>query len=66
MEILSEMCLGPRTNPLNFRYDPNYDQDRTDLHGTFTRGLSRAKEQSGNLRRGLQSLTDCLVFNDII
>ena len=40
----------PRNNTLNFGDDPDYDQDpdddpgRTDLHETFTRGVSWTKK----------------------
>ena len=27
MIFLSEVCLWPRTNPLNCGYDPDYDRD---------------------------------------
>ena len=27
IQLSPEVCLGPRTNPLTFRDDPDYDQD---------------------------------------
>ena len=58
MKILSEMCLGTRTYPLNFRA-------RKDLYEMFTRGVSRGEEQSINFGGGLLSLSDCLVCYEI-
>ena len=78
MKFLPEVCLGPRNNRLNIWDDANhypdtgsglrsgYDPDRTDLHQTFTRSVSRVKDQSRiriticNFGKGLQSLTDSL------
>ena len=38
----------------------------TDLHYTFTRGMSRDKEQFTNFGSGLQSLSDCLVYTALV
>ena len=50
MTLLPEVCLGPRTNQLNFVGNPGYDTDT----GSGLRSLI--------LGGGLQSLTDCLVI----
>ena len=42
---LPEVSLGPRNNRRNYDLHPAYDPDRTDLHVTFTRCVSRANEQ---------------------
>ena len=48
MIFLPEVCLEQRNNWLNFGDDTNYDPDPdlTDLHETFIRGVSLAKDQS--------------------
>ena len=58
MKVLSEVCLGPKNNPLDFVleiHDPDYDAnpgsdpDRTDLHQTSTKSMSRANKLYTNM-----------------
>ena len=52
MKFSPEVCLRPRKNLVDLSDDPDHDPypgpdpDRTDLHDTFTRGVSHAKDQS--------------------
>ena len=62
-EALTRGVSRPRKKiPLNFQDGTDYDPDRSDLHETFSKGVSRTKEQSTNLGGSVQSLTDCPVL----
>ena len=45
---------------LQMIHNPNCDPDRADSHYTFTKGVSRAMNQSINYSGGLQILTDAV------
>ena len=56
MKFFPEVCLEPRNSRLDsgddpyYDSDPDYDPNLTDLHETFIRGVSPAKDQSTKLR----------------
>ena len=58
-----------RNNPFGGGGDPDYEpkpgSDHTDLHETFTRGVSWGKEQTINFGECLESLSHILVQGTI-
>ena len=62
IQILPEVCPGPGTDPLNCGDDPDLHPDHMDLHETFTRGVSRTKEQSANFDRLLVLIESGILY----